>query len=138
MFKISRTKEEQPKPAAPAFTLPLLPLRDIVVFPSMVVPLFVGRDKSVNAIEQAMNTDKKILLSAQKNAKTDDPRESDIHRVGTAANILQLLRLPDGTVSSRSIWLFCSAVIPCPRSRQRRSSTRRRTRASKRWRSAPE
>ena len=98
MFKISRTKEEQPKPAAPSFTLPLLPLRDIVVFPSMVVPLFVGRDRSVNAIEQAMNTDKRIFLSAQKNAKTDDPRESDIHRIGTAANILQLLRLPDGTV----------------------------------------
>ena len=61
MFKISRTKEEQPKPAAPSFTLPLLPLRDIVVFPSMVVPLFVGRDRSVNAIEQAMNTDKQNL-----------------------------------------------------------------------------
>ncbi|MBZ4659344.1 MAG: ATP-dependent protease La [Desulfacinum sp.] len=79
-------------------TMPLLPLRDIVVFPTMVVPLFVGRDKSVNALERAMNTDKQIFLAAQKNAKTDNPGEKDIHRVGTLATILQLLRLPDGTV----------------------------------------
>ena len=79
-------------------SLPLLPLRDIVVFPSMVVPLFVGRDRSVSALEKAMNTDKKIFLSAQTKAKTDDPSDSDIFRVGTIANILQILRLPDGTV----------------------------------------
>jgi ATP-dependent Lon protease len=97
MFKISRNRDDQRTPLTP-FVLPLLPLRDIVVFPSMVVPLFVGRDKSVNALEQAMRTDKQIFLAAQKNAKTDNPHESDIHRVGTAASILQLLRLPDGTV----------------------------------------
>jgi len=79
-------------------SLPLLPLRDIVVFPSMVVPLFVGRDKSVTALEKAMSTDKKIFLSAQTKAKTDEPAESDIYRVGTVANILQILKLPDGTV----------------------------------------
>ncbi len=78
--------------------MPLLPLRDIVVFPSMVVPLFVGRDKSVNALEKAMGSDKKIFLAAQTKAKTDTPGEGDIYRVGTVANILQILRLPDGTV----------------------------------------
>jgi ATP-dependent Lon protease len=97
MFKITRNKEDQRHPIAP-FALPLLPLRDIVVFPSMVVPLFVGRDKSVNALEQAMSVDKQIFLAAQKSAKTDSPAESDIYAVGTVANILQLLRLPDGTV----------------------------------------
>ncbi|GKT07829.1 Lon protease [Desulforhabdus sp. TSK] len=84
--------------SANTFALPLLPLRDIVVFPAMVVPLFVGRDKSVNALERAMSTDKRIFLSAQTKAKMDDPQESDIHRIGTIANILQILRLPDGTV----------------------------------------
>jgi ATP-dependent Lon protease len=78
--------------------MPLLPLRDIVVFPSMVVPLFVGRDKSVNALEKAMGADKKIFLAAQTKAKTDTPGEGDIYRMGTVANILQILRLPDGTV----------------------------------------
>ena len=78
--------------------MPLLPLRDIVVFPSMVVPLFVGRDKSVNALEKAMGSDKRIFLAAQTKAKTDTPGESDIYRTGTIANILQILRLPDGTV----------------------------------------
>ena len=84
--------------SANTFALPLLPLRDIVVFPAMVVPLFVGRDKSVNALEKAMSTDKRIFLSAQTKAKMDDPQESDIHKIGTVANILQILRLPDGTV----------------------------------------
>jgi len=95
MFKLTRTKDGQ---QASSFTMPLLPLRDIVVFPSMVVPLFVGRDKSVNALEKAMGSDKKIFLAAQTKAKTDTPGESDIYRVGTVANILQILRLPDGTV----------------------------------------
>ncbi|HBO84747.1 MAG: endopeptidase La [Deltaproteobacteria bacterium GWC2_42_11] len=76
----------------------LMPLRDIVVFPYMVVPLFVGREKSINALEFAMANGKNILLSAQKKAKTDDPAEEDIHSIGTLATILQLLRLPDGTV----------------------------------------
>ncbi|MFZ2446632.1 MAG: endopeptidase La [Syntrophobacteraceae bacterium] len=95
MFKLTRNKDGQ---QANTFTMPLLPLRDIVVFPSMVVPLFVGRDKSVNALEKAMGSDKKIFLAAQTKAKTDTPGESDIYRLGTVANILQILRLPDGTV----------------------------------------
>ncbi len=78
--------------------IPLLPLRDILVFPSTVVPLFVGRDKSIQALEQAMSTNKEILLAAQVKAKTNDPSPEDIYRVGTISVILQLLRLPDGTV----------------------------------------
>src|SRR3954452_19960022 len=81
-----------------ARTVPLLPLRDIIVFPHMVVPLFVGREKSINALEQAMNHDKEIVLSAQKKAKTNDPTPDDIFAVGTVGQIIQLLRLPDGTV----------------------------------------
>jgi ATP-dependent Lon protease len=77
---------------------PLLPLRDIVVFPSMIVPLFVGREKSVKALEDVVRTDKKILLVAQRNANQDDPGPKDLYRVGTLASILQLLKLPDGTV----------------------------------------
>jgi len=79
-------------------TIPLLPLRDMVVFPYMVVPLFVGREKSINALEEAMNSDKGILLAAQKSAKTNDPSPEDIYTVGTVSTIIQLLRLPDGTV----------------------------------------
>ena len=78
--------------------IPLLPLRDILVFPSTVVPLFVGRDKSIQALEQAMAGNKEILLAAQIKAKTNDPAVEDIYRIGTISNILQLLRLPDGTV----------------------------------------
>jgi ATP-dependent Lon protease len=97
MFRINRNRDDQHSSTA-FLIMPLLPLRDIVVFPQMVVPLFVGRDKSVNALEKAMNADKKIFLSAQTKAKTDNPTESDIYRLGTVANILQILRLPDGTV----------------------------------------
>ena len=78
--------------------IPVLPLRDIVVFPHMVVPLFVGRDKSVNALEQVMSGDKKIMLITQKSATTDDPKKDDLFDFGTVANVLQLLKLPDGTV----------------------------------------
>ena len=78
--------------------LPLLPLRDIIVFPHMVVPLFVGREKSINALEEAMRDGKEILLSAQKRAKTNDPKPDDIFWTGTVGSIIQLLRLPDGTV----------------------------------------
>ncbi len=78
--------------------VPLLPLRDIIVFPHMVVPLFVGREKSINALEEAMSHDKEILLAAQKKAKTNDPSAEDIFSVGTVGTIIQLLRLPDGTV----------------------------------------
>ncbi len=77
---------------------PVLPLRDIVVFPYMIVPLFVGRDKSVRALEDVMKADKQILLLAQKNASQDDPSPGDIHSVGTIGSVLQLLKLPDGTV----------------------------------------
>jgi len=77
---------------------PVLPLRDIVVFPHMIVPLFVGRDKSVKALEDVMKDDKQILLVAQKNAAQDDPGTEDIYTVGTLSTVLQLLKLPDGTV----------------------------------------
>ncbi len=79
-------------------TLPLLPLRDIVVFPSMVIPLFVGRDKSINALNEAMKQDKKIVLVTQKNSEVDDPKKNDVFTYGCESNILQLLKLPDGTV----------------------------------------
>ena len=77
---------------------PILPLRDIVVFPYMIVPLFVGREKSVKALEQVMNSEKKILLVAQKDASLDEPGAEDLYLTGTLANVLQLLKLPDGTV----------------------------------------
>ncbi|HCM04384.1 MAG TPA: endopeptidase La, partial [Oceanospirillales bacterium] len=78
--------------------LPLLPLRDVVVFPSMVIPLFVGRAKSIAALEDAMANDKRVMLVAQKDASDDNPDASDLNQVGTIANVLQLLKLPDGTV----------------------------------------
>ena len=78
--------------------LPLLPLRDVVVFPSMVIPLFVGRAKSIAALEEAMEQDKRVMLVAQKDASHDNPEVGDLNQVGTVANILQLLKLPDGTV----------------------------------------
>ena len=79
-------------------TLPLLPLRDIVVFPSMVLPLFVGRDKSISALNEVMKKDKKIVLVTQKNSEVDDPKNTDVFMYGCEGNILQLLKLPDGTV----------------------------------------
>lgn len=78
--------------------VPLIPLRDIIIFPYMVVPLFVGREKSIKALEHAMSSDKSILLVAQKKAKTDNPSPKDIYTMGTMGTILQLLKLPDGTV----------------------------------------
>ncbi|HCT5050163.1 TPA: LON peptidase substrate-binding domain-containing protein, partial [Pseudomonas aeruginosa] len=78
--------------------LPLLPLRDVVVYPHMVIPLFVGREKSIEALEAAMTGDKQILLLAQKNPADDDPGEDGLYRMGTVATVLQLLKLPDGTV----------------------------------------
>ncbi|MEO0545261.1 MAG: LON peptidase substrate-binding domain-containing protein, partial [Pseudomonadota bacterium] len=76
----------------------VLPLRDIVVFPHMIVPLFVGREKSIRALEEVMENDRQILLATQKDAADDDPSASQIHDVGTLANVLQLLKLPDNTV----------------------------------------
>ncbi len=83
-----------PEPAR----VPVLPLRDVVVYPHMVIPLFVGRDKSILALDEAMRRDKQILLVAQKQADVDDPKARDLYTVGTVATILQLLKLPDGTV----------------------------------------
>ena len=79
-------------------SIPVLPLRDIVVFPGMVAPLFVGRKQSVNALNHAMSLDKKIFLLAQKNSETDNPNKSDLYECGTVAKVLQLLKLPDGTI----------------------------------------
>ena len=78
--------------------LPMLPLRDLVVFPQMVVPLFVGREKSVNALESAIEGGKIIFLSTQKKAQANEPSEEEIYKVGTICSILQLLKLPDGTI----------------------------------------
>src|ERR1700747_1484113 len=77
---------------------PVLPLRDIVVFPHMIVPLFVGREKSIKALEEVMRSDTFILLATQKNASDDDPSTDAIYSIGTLASVLQLLKLPDGTV----------------------------------------
>ena len=79
-------------------SLPLLPLRDIVVFPNMVIPLFVGRDKSISALNEVMKNDKKIILATQKNSEIDDPKKTDVFMYGCEGSILQLLKLPDGTV----------------------------------------
>src|SRR5262252_3851527 len=84
--------------AARGALYPVLPLRDIVVFPHMIVPLFVGREKSCRALEDVMKDDKQILLVTQKNAAEDDPTTADIFTVGTIGTVLQLLKLPDGTV----------------------------------------
>ena len=78
--------------------LPVLPLRDVVVYPHLVIPQFVGRDKSIRALEQVMEGDKQILLIAQKSPDTDEPGATDLYEVGTLAQVLQLLKLPDGTV----------------------------------------
>jgi ATP-dependent Lon protease len=78
--------------------LPVLPLRDVVVYPHMVIPLFVGREKSIEALEAAMAGEKEILLVAQKNASDDEPLAEDLFAIGTVASVLQMLKLPDGTV----------------------------------------
>jgi len=93
--------EQTPAPtevAAVPAAVPVLPLRDVVVYPHMVIPLFVGREKSIHALDAAMRTDKRIMLVAQKQADVDDPKLDDLHRFGTVATILQMLKLPDGTV----------------------------------------
>jgi ATP-dependent Lon protease len=94
MFDFMKNKEKQDN----VMTIPLLPLRDVVVFPHMIVPLFVGRERSIAALESAMKYEKGIFLVAQKNAQKDDPAEEDIYKIGTIGIIIQLLRLPDGTV----------------------------------------
>jgi ATP-dependent Lon protease len=117
---------------------PLLPLRDIVVFPGMVVPLFVGRDKSVAALEAAMEGSKDIFLLAQLDPGCDDPQRDDLYDVGVVAQVLQLLKLPDGTVRvlveghARAGLLSLAEhggyVMP-PRSRRSRSRPPRATRS---------
>jgi ATP-dependent Lon protease len=95
---MSSSKNRPPLPAGTKHQLPVLPLRDIVVFPHMIVPLFVGREKSIRALEEVMRTDGHIMLSTQMNAGEDDPAPGAIYEVGTVASVLQLLKLPDGTV----------------------------------------
>ena len=80
--------------------IPLLPLRDIVVFPGMITPLFVGRSKSITALEEAMSKDKKIFLVTQKNSETDDPLANEIYTIGCVGKVIQLLKLPDGTIKA--------------------------------------
>ncbi|UCF02191.1 MAG: LON peptidase substrate-binding domain-containing protein, partial [Deltaproteobacteria bacterium] len=99
MFKKNRDSVDEMDQFGP-LEYPLLPLRDIVIFPNMVAPLFVGREKSIKALEHAMGQGKTIFLATQKKAKTDNPAEKDIFRMGAVATILQLLRLPDGTVKA--------------------------------------
>jgi ATP-dependent Lon protease len=94
----SATKPKQPLMTGESRAYPVLPLRDIVVFPHMIVPLFVGREKSIKALEEVMRSDTFILLATQKNASDDDPATDAIYTIGTLASVLQLLKLPDGTV----------------------------------------
>src|SRR6201996_3105528 len=96
-FAMSEPVSTSPKTTTAA-SVPVLPLRDVVVYPHMVIPLFVGREKSIQALDVAMHGDKRILLVAQKQADVDDPKVDDLYRIGTIATILQLLKLPDGTV----------------------------------------
>jgi len=98
LFRNDKKDNRDDPPGGNVQRVPLLPLRDIIVFPHMVVPLFVGRQKSIKALEEAMNKQKFILLAAQREAKTNDPGEDEIYRVGTLGSVVQLLRLPDGTV----------------------------------------
>ena len=118
--------------------LPILPLRDVVVYPHIVIPLFVGREKSVVALDQAMSAGKEIFLVPQTKADVDDPAEADIYEIGTVATILQLLKLPDGTVKVFSkvagghesgIWRLVSASPPSSRNYPRRKIS-----TSVRWR----
>ena len=131
----------------PLDVYPVLPLRDIVVFPHMIVPLFVGREKSIRALEEVMKSDKPILLATQKNAADDDPAPDAIFSAGTLASVLQLLKLPDGTVKvlvegaarARGDALHCRARA-ISRPRPGRSPTTRSTRSRRkrcRARSSP-
>src|ERR1700743_529963 len=95
---MTTNKQRPAVPAGTVDTFPVLPLRDIVVFPHMIVPLFVGREKSIRALEEVMRTDGYILLATQLNAAEDDPATDAIYKLGTLATVLQLLKLPDGTV----------------------------------------
>tara|TARA_B110000438_G_scaffold272892_1_gene291879 strand:+ start:1156 stop:3552 length:2397 start_codon:yes stop_codon:yes gene_type:complete len=98
--------------------LPTLPLRDIVVFPSMIVPLFVGRDKSIKALNEVMKTDKKIILVTQKNAEVDDPRTEDLYSYGCESKVLQLLKLPDGTLKVLVEGIARVKILECKNSKE--------------------
>ena len=101
MSELDRVKSNSEKDNAPLNIpnrLPLLPVRDIVVFPAMVLPLAVGRDKSIKALEEAMASHRLVFLIAQKHVQTEDPGIDDIHAIGTVAEVLQLLKMPDGTL----------------------------------------
>src|SRR5499426_3536352 len=98
MTSSASSKPRPPLTPGEVRAYPVLPLRDIVVFPHMIVPLFVGREKSIKALEEVMRSDTFILLATQKNASDDDPATGAIYQVGTLASVLQLLKLPDGTV----------------------------------------
>ena len=106
-------------PGTNSIVLPLLPLRDVVVFPHMVIPLFVGRQKSIKALEAAMEAGKSIVLVAQKSAAKDEPEAEDMYDIGSVASILQMLKLPDGTVkvlvegTQRPMPAANPAVIKC-------------------------
>jgi len=91
-------KKDDKDPSGSQTRVPLLPLRDIIVFPHMVVPLFVGRQRSIKALEDATQKQSLILLASQKDAKTNEPSEDDIYRIGTLGTVVQMLKLPDGTV----------------------------------------
>ena len=95
---MSEDTKDQEMTITDGHPVPVLPLRDVVVFPNMVIPLFVGREKSIAALDRAMDSGKNILLLAQKDAADDDPAVDELYTVGTMASILQLLKLPDGTV----------------------------------------
>ena len=110
-----------PSPKESGDLLAVLPLRDIVVFPHMIVPLFVGREKSVRALEAVMKADKQILLVAQKNAAQDDPEPGDMYTVGTISTILQLLKLPDGTVK---VLVEGGTARPSPVSRKPKATSK--------------
>ena len=95
---MSTENEIVPQEAVSMSHVPVLPLRDVVVYPHMVIPLFVGRGKSIKALEAAMLDNKQIFLVAQRKSSNDDPSPQDIYEVGTLSSVLQLLKLPDGTV----------------------------------------
>jgi ATP-dependent Lon protease len=127
-----------PIPSNDVTALPLLPLRDVVVFPHMVIPLFVGRPKSIKALDVAMDAGKHILLVAQKLAAKDDPAAEDLYAIGSVATVLQMLKLPDGTVkvlvegaharascASRTRASTCRATAHAPGDRARRTRSRR-------------
>ena len=116
-------------PSPDVTLLPLLPLRDVVVFPHMVIPLFVGRPKSIKALDVAMDSGKHILLVAQKSAAKDDPAAEDLYPIGSVATVLQMLKLPDGTVKVLVEGTHRSSVDP--RHRGRRVPVCRRRRRSR-------